>query len=317
MQSQSITWIRYVFGAVLFAVLFPTVGFASKTFATQADAQAVTEDEADARPSVQRGENRYRNARLAAGSILYGKSQRQQIDLYSPQDAVDDLPVILFVHGGGWSMGDKRNVEAKPGHFTSAGYIFASTGYRLVPNVRVEDQAKDVGAAVQALVGQAATIGIDPKRIVLMGHSAGAHLAALVAADPQYSGDAFGAIKGVILLDGAGYDVAKAMEDAGPRQWQMYNAAFGNDPERHSALSPLTHVGGQDAPHWLALYVEDRDASRDQSDALVKALIENGASAVALPIIDTNHSRIKQEMGTAQGATQTKAVDAFLETVFN
>ncbi|WP_152553501.1 alpha/beta hydrolase [Erythrobacter longus] len=262
-------------------------------------------------------QNRYRNARLAAGSILYGQSQRQQVDIYSPQDAVDDLPVILFVHGGGWSMGDKRNVESKPAHFTSAGYIFASTGYRLVPNVTVEDQAKDVGAAVQALVGQASAIGVDPNRVVLMGHSAGAHLAALVAADPKYAGDAFAAIKGVILLDGAGYDVAQSMEAAEPSRWQMYNAAFGNDPERQAALSPLTHVGGQDAPHWLALYVEDRTASRDQSQALVNALVEAGSSASAVPIADTNHSRMKRELGTPEGAAQTEAVDAFLEMVFN
>lgn len=271
----------------------------------------------DTAETTENTQDRYRNARLAAGSIVFGKSQRQQIDIYSPQDAVDDLPVILFVHGGGWSMGDKRNVESKPAHFTNAGYIFASTGYRLVPNAKVEDQAKDVGAAVKALVGQASAIGVDPTRIVLMGHSAGAHLAALVAADPQYAGDAFGAIKGVILLDGAGYDVAKTMDAAGPRQWQMYNAAFGIDAVRHATLSPLTHVGGQDAPHWLVLFVEDRAASRDQSEALVNALSQSGTSASALPIADTNHSRMKRELGTTKGAVQTKAVDAFLEMIFN
>ena len=252
----------------------------------------------------------------AVSSVIYGTHPRQQIDIYAPKDAVDDLPVVLFVHGGGWSMGNRQNVEAKPRHFTRSNAIFASTGYRLVPHVSVEDQAKDIGAAVQSLVGQANTIGVDPTRVVLMGHSAGAHLAALVATDPQYAGDAFGSIKGVILLDGAGYDIAATMDVAGPRRWQMYNAAFGSDPERQAALSPLTHVGGKDAPNWLALYVEQRRDSRVQSQALVNALIQAGSTAFALPIADTNHRRMKTQLGTQDGAAQTEAVDAFLETVF-
>lgn len=252
----------------------------------------------------------------AVSSVIYGTHPRQQVDIYAPKDAVDDLPVVLFVHGGGWSMGNRQNVEAKPRHFTSSNTIFASTGYRLVPQVSVEDQAKDIGAAVQALVGQASTIGVDQSRIVLMGHSAGAHLAALVATDPQYAGDAFGSIKGVILLDGAGYDIAATMDAAGPRRWQMYNAAFGSDPQRHTALSPVTHVGGKDAPNWLALYVERRRDSRAQSQALMNALTQAGANASALAIADTNHRRMKTQLGTQEGAAQTEAVDAFLEMVF-
>lgn len=266
-------------------------------------------------PDTVQAQAGYQASKRAAGSVIYGPHPRQQVDIYAPTDAVDDLPVVLFVHGGGWTMGNRRYVQSKPLHFTNTGTIFASAGYRLVPDVTVEDQAKDVGAAVQALVGQASAIGVDPRRIVLMGHSAGAHLAALVGTDPQYAGDAFDAIRGVILLDGGGYDIAKYMNEAGPRSWEVYNAAFGNTPDRHAALSPITHVGGQDAPHWLALYVEHRDITRAQSQDLVNALIEAGAMASALPIADTNHSRMKRELGTPAGAAQTQAVDAFLEMI--
>lgn len=253
--------------------------------------------------------------RPAVSSVIYGTHARQRVDIYSPKDAVDDLPVVVFVHGGGWSRGNSRNVQSKPRHFTASNIIFASTGYRLVPSVSVETQAKDIGAAIQAIVGQANAIGVDPERIVLMGHSAGAQLAALVATDPQYAGDAFGAIRGVILLDGAGYDIGKRMTDMRARSRRVYQRAFGNDGARHRSLSPLTHVGGRDAPHWLALYVEERDASRTQSQALMNALIEAGASASALPIEDTDHGRMNRELGTAAGTAQTEAVDAFLETI--
>lgn len=255
-------------------------------------------------------------SKRTTSSVIFGSHPRQQVDIYAPADAVDDLPVVLFVHGGGWSMGNKERVQVKPAHFTASNYIFASTGYRLVPNVRVEEQAKDVGEAVQALVGQASSIGVDPGQVVLMGHSAGAHLAALVATDPQYAGDAFGAIKGVILLDGAGYDVAKSMNAARPRGWQLYNAAFGDDPERQASLSPMTHVGGKDAPNWLALYVAERRISRMQSHSLADALKAEGVEASALPISGTNHGRMNREMGTPAGAAQTEAVDAFLKEVF-
>ncbi|MEL7199050.1 MAG: alpha/beta hydrolase [Pseudomonadota bacterium] len=250
-------------------------------------------------------------------TLFFGSHPNQQIDVYAPVDAVDDLPAILFVHGGGWSMGDNKYVQAKPAHFTANDYVFASTGYRLLPSTPVEEQARDVGAAVQALVGQSNSIGIDPKRIVLMGHSAGAHLAALVATDPKYAGDAFDAIQGVILLDGAGYDIASHMASAGPRSRDLYLRVFGNDPARQAALSPLTHVGGEDVPNWLALYVKEREASGKQAKALANALSKAGIEADALSISGTDHSRLSREMGTPAGLDQTKAVDAFLAAIFN
>ena len=251
-----------------------------------------------------------------SSSVIYGSHPRQQVDIYAPEDAVDDLPVVLFVHGGGWSMGDKKRVQMKPAHLNASNYIFASTGYRLVPAVTVEEQAKDVGEAVKALVRQANSIGVDPSRIVLMGHSAGAHLAALVATDPQYAGNAFDAIQGVVLLDGAGYDVAKRMGASRARGRRLYSAAFGDNPQRQAALSPMTHVGGADAPNWLALYIERRRISREQSESLVNALTAQGRVASALPISGTDHGRLNKEIGTASGKAQTEAIDAFLAKVF-
>ncbi|MFU7527771.1 alpha/beta hydrolase [Qipengyuania sp. ASV99] len=250
-------------------------------------------------------------------TVIYGDHQRQQIDIYAPGRAADPAPLVLFIHGGGWSFGNhKSTVQSKPAHFTSAGYYFASTGYRLLPDAPVETQAADVGAAIAALRTDAAEIGFDPDRIVLMGHSAGAHLAALVASDPQYAGEAFGAIAGVVLLDGAGYNVSAQMQGGDNELPQIYARAFGTDPARQAALSPITHVGGSDAPHWLALYVAERQGSKAQSEALAAALAAAGASAEALAITGTDHGRMNRELGTAAGAEQTRAVDAFLARIF-
>jgi acetyl esterase/lipase len=249
-------------------------------------------------------------------SVLYGNHQRQRVDVYEPEGAVDDLPLVLFVHGGAWRMGSQELVQAKPAHFNAQRYYFASAGYRLLPDHPVEDQVKDIGLAVQALVAQADMIGFDASRIVLMGHSAGGHLAALVATDTQYAGEAFGAIRGVVLLDGAGYDVAQNIEDAEFQTRRIYEDAFGFDPARHRALSPLTHVGGEDAPDWLALYVEDRAESARQSEMLVDALTKSGRAAQATAISGTDHGRMNREIGTEAGAAQTEAIDAFLARVF-
>jgi len=249
-------------------------------------------------------------------SVLFGSHQRQRVDIYEPEGVVEPLPLILFVHGGGWRTGDNKYVQGKPAFYNEKDYFFASTGYRLLPDHPVEDQAADIGAALQALVGQASSIGFDPSRVVIMGHSSGAHLAALVASDPKYAGEAFGSIRGAVLLDSAGYDVVQHLEDADFGTKRVYEEAFGYGEERQRALSPITHVGAPDAPNWLALYVGEREATKTQAQSFVNALVEAGAFASAVPIESTDHSRLSREIGTEAGAVQTEAIDAFLKRVF-
>jgi len=248
-------------------------------------------------------------------SVLFGSHQRQRVDIYEPEGVVEPLPLILFVHGGGWRTGDNKYVQGKPAFYNEKGYYFASTGYRLLPDHPVEDQAADIGAALQSLVGQAGSIGFDPSRVVIMGHSSGAHLAALVASDPKYAGDAFVSIKGAVLLDSAGYDVVQHLEDADFGTKRVYQDAFGYVQERQRALSPITHAGAPDAPNWLALYVDGRAETQKQAQSFVSALVEEGASASALHIEGTDHSRLSREIGTEAGAAQTEAIDAFLKQV--
>ena len=260
------------------------------------------------------GMGQYASAKISS-TVVYGQDARQQVDLYTPDDAVGDAPLVVFVHGGGWQIGNRSLVQAKPQHFKEAGYVFASAGYRLLPDAPVEQQAADLGAALKALRAQAETGGFDRDTIVLMGHSAGAHLAALVASDPQYAGDAFGAIRGVVLLDGAGYDVMTAAATPTMELPTLYKDVFGTDPARQKALSPITHVGGKDAPHWLALYVAERPGSKMQSEALMGALAKAGKDAKAVAITGTDHGRMNRELGTDAGKAQTEAVDAFLKRV--
>jgi arylformamidase len=184
----------------------------------------------------------------AKRTISYGSSPLQTLDFYpAPRTAIGGAerraPLVVFVHGGGWKRGDKDNATGrwKVPHFTANGQAFASINYRLVPDVGVEEQAADVAQALSALLKRADALGIDRSRVVLMGHSAGAHLVSLVGTDPRYlqgAGLALTDLAGVIALDGAAYDVPAQMQD-GPRIMQRtYKQAFGVEAARQRALSP-------------------------------------------------------------------------------
>lgn len=211
----------------------------------------------------------------------YGAAPLQKLDFYAAEGG-KPAPLIIFVHGGGWRRGDKGNAgsAAKIEHFTGEGYAVASLNYRLVPDARVEDQAQDVADGIAWLVHNATKLGIDSSRIVLMGHSAGAHLSALVGTDPRYlktAGIGMDRLAGVVLLDGAAYDVPAQMATGPGIMQRVYGDAFGTDPARQRALSPTLQAAPPNAPSFLILHVDRADGAR-QSEALAKALQANGAA---------------------------------------
>lgn len=246
--------------------------------------------------------------------IAYGADPKQKLDLLVPANG-RRAPLLLFVHGGGWSIGDKRTgAGVKAAHFTGQGWAFASANYRLVPQATVEQQAADIAAAIAWARANAAAQGLDPDRIVLMGHSAGAHLVALVGTDPRYLAAArvpIGAVRGVILLDGAGYDIAGQMARPGNPVAGMYDAAFGKDVSRQKALSPTFHAAAPNVANWLMLPIDRRDDSKAQSEGLAAALRPAGAAAKVVAVPGESHSSLNKGLGE-DGDFATGEVDRFL-----
>lgn len=244
----------------------------------------------------------------------YGTDPLQKLDLRRAAGA-GRAPLIVFIHGGGWSIGDKSNaIAAKADHFSARGLAFASLNYRLVPAATVEQQAGDIASAIAWLTGHAADQGIDSGRIIIMGHSAGAHLAALVASDPSYLTAVkvpFAAVKGAVLLDGAAYDVAVQAANPRNRVADMYAAAFGKNPARHRRLSPLHHAAAPNAPSWLILAIAERRDSSAQGQALAAALTRAGAKALMVHVPNSSHGKLNRQLGAA-GDFATNTVDAFL-----
>lgn len=255
-------------------------------------------------------------------TIAYGADPAQRLDFWAAQGTKQPAPLVIFVHGGGWQRGSKDNATGqwKASHYPAQGYAFASIDYRLVPAATVEQQAADVAAAVKALIDRAATLGIDRRRVVLMGHSAGAQLVALIGTDEGYlrsAGLSFADLAGVIPIDGAAYDVAGQLQQAGPRMRTTYDQAFGSDPARQRLLSPTLQAGAPNARHFLLLHVQRDDGIR-QTQGLAAALRQAGTSVEVASVPGQGligHMEINRRLGDPDYAP-TATVDAWLRRVF-
>lgn len=254
----------------------------------------------------------------AGETITYGRDPLQRLTLWRARNHTGPAPLIIFVHGGGWQRGDMANATGrwKAVHYPATGYAFASINYRLVPAATVENQAQDVTMALKALLARADTLGLDRRRVVLMGHSAGAHLVALVGTDERHlraAGLSFADVAGIIPIDGAAYDVPAQLAQAGPRMRQTYAQAFGDDPARQRALSPITHAAAPNAAAFLLLHVQRPDGVA-QNRALAAALRATGTSVEVASIPGEGlmgHMEVNRRLGDPAHAG-TAAVDAWL-----
>jgi acetyl esterase/lipase len=248
--------------------------------------------------------------------------ERHVLDVYSPKNA-KNLPVVFWIHGGGWQAGDKSSVQEKPKAFVERGFVFVSTNYRLLPKVEMETIFRDVAKSLGWVHKHIAEYGGDPSRIFVMGHSAGAQLAALLCIDERYlkaEGVPFSVLKGCVPVDGDTYDVPAIIETAEtrlrvhgePPPKNGHRQKFGNTPEKHRDYSTVTHVAkDKGIPPFLILYVADHPDTSAQARRLAKVLKESDLPATAFGAKDTNHTKLNDNLGVA-GDPATKALDDFL-----
>jgi arylformamidase len=255
-------------------------------------------------------------------TLTYGADPLQQLDFYPAQGARGPAPLVLYVHGGGWKRGSKETAASRhaPGHFAGLGYNYASIDYRLVPAATVEQQAADVATALKTLLDRAGQLGIDRSRVVITGHSAGAHLVALVGTDEQYlrkAGLSFADLDGVLPNDGAAYDVAAQVRQAGRMMKDTYVQAFGTEPERQRALSPTHHARSPNAPSFLLIHVQRQDGVAQNKE--LEAALRRAGTPVERREFEgrglKGHMEINRNLGDPAYAA-TPVVDAWLKRVF-
>ncbi|GAB3762257.1 alpha/beta hydrolase [Spirosoma pomorum] len=207
-------------------------------------------------------------------------AERHRLDVYQPRKTSTTLrPVVVFIHGGSWNSGNKNIYTFIGRRLAKQGCVAVVINYRLAPTVRVPAMADDCATAVRWTKQHIADYGGDPERIFVMGHSAGAGLAALLAMDNALFtklGLSENPVKGAILDDPAGldmYDYLKKMEYPNDEQ---YLVPYGKDPAVWRAVSPLYYVH-KGAPPML-LYVGERTypSIKSSSEKFRQRLTENG-----------------------------------------
>jgi acetyl esterase/lipase len=242
--------------------------------------------------------------------LAYGSDPAQRLDVYVP--ARPGGEAVLLVHGGGWRRGDKDNrkvVANKLADWSARGMVVVSVDYRMLPEADPLAQAGDVAAALAWAQRHAREWGADPSRFVLAGHSAGAHLVALLDAEPSLArSHGAGAWRGTVALDSAALDVTKIMRGRHP---SLYDDAFGNDPAYWRAASPTLQLTRGAKPILLVCSSERAD-SCPQARGFAAAARRLGVRAEVLPEA-LSHGGINDQLGLP--GAYTDAVDAFIASV--
>jgi arylformamidase len=243
--------------------------------------------------------------------LAYGSSPAQKLDVYLPGSAKGS-PILLIVHGGAWMLGDKAHsavVANKLRHWLPRGYIVVSTNYRMGRPPDPLEQTEDVGRALAFVQARAASWGGDGARVVLMGHSSGAHLVTLLSVVPSIAARA-GARPwlGTVSLDSAALDLVELMNARHPR---FYDRVFGASPGRWIELSPLHRLEAPPMPMLLVCSSRRSDSCAASHRFAAKA-VALGGRATALPL-DLGHGQINSELG--QAPAYTASVDSFLRSL--
>jgi acetyl esterase/lipase len=248
---------------------------------------------------------------VAKKDIAYGTDEKQKLDVYSPKDA-KGRPVVVYIHGGEWTKGDKSEVSYKPKFFTENGIVFASMNYRLSPAAKHPAHVSDVAAAVRWLTDHVAEYGGDPKKMVLMGHSAGCHLVVLTTLDPQY----LEAVKlkpadlrGVVAWSGGSFDlVHKAKVDESFAEY--IRNAFGTAEDGWKAASPVSHARNAKAcPPYLFVTADPTGDSFKIAEGLVKQINDAGGKATTHVLKDRTHRTANHLLGSPDDKTGAALLD--------
>jgi len=243
------------------------------------------------------------------------KDKLQKLDVYAPAEGKNH-PIVVWIHGGGWRKGDKAGMQKKPEVFTAKGYVLVSINYRFIPEVTIREMMGDVAKAIRWVHDHANDYRGDAKTMFVMGHSAGAHLAALVCTDDRYlraEGLTLEPIKGCMPVDVSVYDLPKRLADEGRTGAGNFLAIFGESEKEQQEFSPVYHVAkGKHIPAFLILHVASRPETKKQSDWLAEKLRAVDVPATVFGAEGKTHGTINTELGLPDDPA-TQAMWKFLE----
>jgi len=245
------------------------------------------------------------------------------MDVYVP-DGDEPKPIAIYVHGGGWCIGDKSNVHHKAELLTSMGYLFASINYRLSPipfeldnldRIMYPDHPTDVAKAIGFILDRAEQYGGDTERVFLFGHSSGAHLVATVLADQSFlegNGYSPSAIRCACIMDTGGFDLPSWITEKATDP-DLFKNAFGSDEETWQEASPTWQVEEGDAlPHLLLIYQDNFNRIVANQD-FAAAVRQRTTSEVEELSTAYDHQQINQLLGATATAAEAAYTDSFVD----
>jgi acetyl esterase/lipase len=232
------------------------------------------------------------DAVLAARGVAFGADERQQLNIWRPKSvepgATASLPVLIFFYGGSWRDGGRDFYDFFGRALAAQGFVVVIPDYRVTPKVRFPAFVEDGASAVAWTRANIARYGGDPNRISLAGHSAGAHIAAMVTLDRQWlahAGVPDGTIRSFVGLAGP-YDFLPFTTDAS-------KAAFGHEPDPH-ITQPITFARKDAPPMLLITGLNDDTVKPRNSERLSAVQTRLGAQAALIEYPGIDHSEIIQ-----------------------
>lgn len=218
--------------------------------------------------------------------IAYGPTPAERLDLFFPPPGAVTGTVHIFIHGGYWRMFAKEDFSFVAETVTQAGAIAVIVDYALMPAVRMETLIAQLRRACGWVLGHIDEFGGDPARLTLSGHSAGAHLGALMRADPTLAG----AIKGALLLSGL-YDLA-------PLQGSFLKELIALTDEEVAHYSPLRHAYGPSGCVSLLVGARETAPFHAQSAAFARHLAQAGVDVETATVAQADHMSLVADLGT-------------------
>ncbi len=250
---------------------------------------------------------------------------RQMLDLYLPTTPVGEgkLPIIVFIHGGGWQNGDKNGGGGKVAPYVTTGkYAGASIGYRLSAEAQWPSQIHDCKAAIRWIKAHAGEHNLDPDRIAVWGTSAGGHLVAMLGSSggvedlegeigsySEQNGrihcvvDFFGPTEMLTMGD---HESTIPHNDPDSPESKLIGGPLQDNPDKAKSASPIEHVTSDDAPHLIVHGTEDPLVPYPQSVDYEKRLEAVGVPVTLLTVEGGGH-------GKGFGKSVNDVVTAYLE----
>lgn len=225
------------------------------------------------------------------------------MDVYVPKGGRIELPVVMYVHGGGWQGGDRANVDSLAKAFTDSAWVFVSLNYRLAPAcppcdltspsaVRAPLQARDVAKAIAAVKARIGRYNGDGRRICLLGDDAGGHLALLVCTNGEFlrsvAVDA-STVRAVCSTGAPLYDVSRTIESTAGDERSLFENVFGSDTVEQQRMSPIDHLAEDHRYPPMLCYSGDATPLRARLATFADSCVAHERAIITdvIPNIDT------------------------------